>query len=40
MVVRVLQRFERVENRMDGRVPPKQSEIVLQPHGGVQVAFS
>jgi len=36
--VRILQKYSRVECRMDEK-PSEQSEIVLQPHGGVHVAF-
>jgi cytochrome P450 len=37
-IVRILQRFERIENRMTE--PPKmKADIVLQPAHGVQVAF-
>jgi cytochrome P450 len=38
-VTRILQRFARVESRMDGEFPGMQSDIVLQPAKGVKVAF-
>ena len=37
-VVRILQRYDRIENRMTSR-PPMKTDIVLQPANGVQVAF-
>ena len=36
--VRILQQYSRIECRMDKK-PSEQSEIVLQPHEGVHVAF-
>jgi cytochrome P450 len=38
-VIRILQRFETVESRENGRVPGHRSDIVLSPAGGVKVAF-
>lgn len=38
-VIRLLQRFERIESRMQGRVPGLMSDIVLQPACPVRVAF-
>jgi hypothetical protein len=39
-VVRLLQRFSRVESRMpEGFQLRMQADIVLQPLGGVQLAF-
>jgi hypothetical protein len=41
-IVRLLQRFERVENHMhgvDGGSPCLKAEIVLQPGQGVRVSF-
>jgi cytochrome P450 len=37
-ITRVLQRFERIENRMKAP-PPYKADIVLQPADGVQLAF-
>lgn len=37
-VVRILQRFGRVEFRGEG-APGMKTDIVLQPAGGVRVAF-
>jgi cytochrome P450 len=37
-VVRILQKYDRVECRMDAP-PPRKTDIVLQPADGVQVAF-
>jgi hypothetical protein len=37
-ITRILQTYERIENRMSA--PPKyQTDIVLQPAEGVQIAF-
>jgi cytochrome P450 len=37
-ITRILQTYERIENRMPA--PPKyQTDIVLQPADGVQIAF-
>lgn len=38
-VTRILQRYERVETRMNGEEPGWQSDIVLQPAKGVRVAL-
>jgi hypothetical protein len=37
-IVRILQKFERVENRMT-KAPGHKTDIVLQPAEGVQIAF-
>lgn len=39
VVVRILQRFQGVESREEGRELAMQTDIVLQPAGGVKVAF-
>lgn len=42
-VVRILQRFDKVENfmdKVDGGSPCLKAEIVLQPGDGVLVGFS
>lgn len=38
-VVRIFQRFGRVEDRMDGVRPGLKADIVLQPSSEVRVAF-
>lgn len=37
-IVRILQKYERIENRMT-EAPKMKTDIVLQPANGVQVAF-
>lgn len=38
-VVRLLQRFTRIENRMGQQKPAMKCEIVLMPEPGIRVAF-
>ena len=38
-LVRLLQRFERIENLMDGEHPGLHADIVLQPAKEVKVRF-
>ena len=37
-ITRILQKYDRIENRMDAP-PPLKCDIILQPANGVQVAF-
>lgn len=39
VVTRLLQRYDRVKDRMDGVKPKLQTEIVLAPYGGVHVSL-